>query len=124
MSVQKTILLIDDSPTSRGVARQVLLDSGYRVLEAPDGEVGLETLRKEQVQLVVSDLVMPRLDGFGLVHGMRAIENHKFTPVLMLTSISRDDLREQGLSMGIRAWVTKPVLPDHLLDTVKKLLGP
>lgn len=119
----KTILLADDSTTSRLIVGQCLQSAGYEVLEARDGVEAVDLLDGRPVHLVVSDLVMPRLDGLGLARATRELTPYRFTPILMLTSVTREDLKSQGRALGIRAWLSKPVQAAELLDAVARLLG-
>jgi two-component system chemotaxis response regulator CheY len=119
----KTILLADDSTTSRMIVGQCLQSAGYEVLEARDGNEALDLLDGRPIHLVVSDLVMPRLDGLGLARATRELTPYRFTPILMLTSVTREDLKSQGRALGIRAWLAKPVQAAELLDAVARLLG-
>jgi len=119
----KTILLADDSTTSRLIVGQCIQAAGYELLEARDGSEAIDLLDGRPVHLIISDLVMPKLDGLGLARAARDLSPYRFTPILMLTSVTREDLKAQGRAIGIRAWLAKPVQPAELLDAVARLVG-
>ena len=118
----KTILIVDDSSSLRTVVRLALVRAGYEVLEAGDGIEGLEQLEKGRVNLIVSDVNMPRMDGIAFVRKLKENTRHKFTPVIMLTTEGQDAKKEEGRAAGARAWMVKPFNPPQLLDAVSKLL--
>jgi len=118
----KTILIVDDSSSLRTVVRLALVRAGYEVLEAGDGIEGLEQLEKGRVNLIVSDVNMPRMDGIAFVRKLKENMRHKFTPVIMLTTEGQDAKKEEGRAAGAKAWMVKPFNPPQLLDAVSKLL--
>ena len=117
----KTILIVDDSSSLRTVVRLALVRAGYEVLEAGDGIEGLEQLEKGRVNLIVSDVNMPRMDGIAFVRKLKENARHKFTPVIMLTTESQESKKAEGRAAGARAWITKPFQPSQLVDAVNKL---
>ena len=118
----KTILIVDDSSSLRTVVRLALVRAGYEVLEAGDGIEGLEQLEKGRVNLIVSDVNMPRMDGISFVRKLKENTRHKFTPVIMLTTEGQDAKKAEGRAAGAKAWIVKPFNPPQLLDAVSKLL--
>jgi two-component system chemotaxis response regulator CheY len=119
----KTILIVDDSSSLRLVVRMALVNAGYDVLEAADGQQGLAQLDKAaKVNLIVSDVNMPNMDGITFVTQVKKHARHKFTPVIMLTTEGQDAKKEQGRAAGARAWIVKPFNPPQLLDAVSKLI--
>jgi len=121
----KTILIVDDSSSLRMVVRMALVNAGYDVLEAADGQQGLVQLEKAaKVNLIVSDVNMPNMDGITFVTHVKKHARHKFTPVIMLTTEGQDAKKEQGRAAGARAWIVKPFNPPQLLDAVSKLIMP
>jgi two-component system, chemotaxis family, chemotaxis protein CheY len=119
--VSKTVLVVDDSPSVRQVVSMVLLSSGYKVVEAENGLQALEKLDGARFNLIVCDVNMPEMDGITFVEQARQLESGKFTPILMLTTETKDDLRERAKSMGVRAWLVKPFQPQVLLSAISKL---
>ncbi|MFT3953222.1 MAG: response regulator [Piscinibacter sp.] len=121
--MSKTILIVDDSASLRTVVRLALCRAGYEVLEAADGLDALARLdRGDRVHLIVSDVNMPRMDGIGFVRKLREHPQHRFTPVLMLTTEGQDAKKEEGRAAGAKAWIVKPFNPPQLLAAVARLL--
>jgi two-component system, chemotaxis family, chemotaxis protein CheY len=121
----KTILIVDDSSSLRMVVKLALTRAGYEVLEACDGKDGLAQLEKAgKVNLIVSDVNMPVMDGIAFVTEVKKHPRHKFTPVVMLTTEGQDAKKEQGKAAGAKAWIVKPFNPPQLLDAVSKLILP
>ncbi len=119
----KRILIVDDSSSLRMVVRLALQRAGYEVLEAGDGVQGLAELDKAgKVNLILSDVNMPRMDGISFVKEVKAHPNHRFTPVIMLTTETGDQKKDEGRAAGAKAWLVKPVNPPQLLDAVSKLV--
>ncbi|MDH5181976.1 MAG: response regulator [Gammaproteobacteria bacterium] len=118
-----TILAVDDSASMRQMVTFTLKGAGYDVVEACDGKEALEKAKAQQFNLVISDVNMPVMDGISLIKELRALSEYKFTPLLMLTTESGDDKKQQGKSAGATGWIVKPFNPDQLLATIKKVLG-
>jgi two-component system chemotaxis sensor kinase CheA len=116
------ILVADDSPTTRSILRNVFSAAGYAVRTAVDGIDALEQLRAHPVQLVVTDLEMPRLNGFELT---RQVKSQFGLPVVLVTGLEREDDRRQGLEAGADAYVVKSTFHgEGLLEIVRQLVGP
>jgi two-component system, chemotaxis family, chemotaxis protein CheY len=120
----KTIMVIDDSASLRQVVGIALKGAGYDVVEAVDGSDALHKLPAQKVNLVVCDVNMPVMDGITFVKEIKQMPNHKFTPVIMLTTESQEARKKEGQLAGARAWVTKPFKPDVLLGAIQKLVLP
>lgn len=117
----KTILTIDDSRTMRDMLMLALVDAGYRVIQAVDGIDGLETLAAEGADVVITDINMPRLDGFGVIEGMRADPVHRAIPILVLTTESDADKKMRARDAGATGWIVKPFDPVKLVDAVRRV---
>lgn len=117
----KTIMVVDDSISIRQVVGIALKQAGYEVLEACDGKDALAKLTGQKVNLIISDVNMPNMDGISFVRELKTRAAYKFTPVLMLTTESQEDKKEQGKAAGARAWMVKPFKPEALLAAVQKL---
>jgi len=100
-----------------------LKGAGYTVIDAVDGLDALGKAKGASVDLVLTDVNMPRMDGISLIKELRAMPNFKFTPILMLTTESGSDKKMEGKSAGATGWIVKPFNPDQLLATIKKVLG-
>ncbi|SHO43468.1 response regulator [Desulfopila aestuarii] len=118
----KTILTVDDSASVRQMVSFTLKGAGYTVLEAVDGEDGLTKLNGATVDMVITDLNMPKLDGIGFIKKIRANPKGKFIPVIMLTTESQAEKKQAGKAAGATGWIVKPFKPEQLLDVVKKVL--
>ena len=118
----KTIMIVDDSASLRQVVAMALKGAGYDVLEACDGRDALAKLNGKRVNLVISDVNMPNLDGIGFVREMKKDPSHKFTPVIMLTTEGQEAKKQEGQAAGAKAWVVKPFQPQQMLDAVAKLV--
>jgi two-component system chemotaxis response regulator CheY len=117
----KTIMVVDDSMSIRQVVSLALKQAGYDVIEGVDGRDALAKLTGQKVNLIISDVNMPNMDGITFVRELKARPAYKFTPVLMLTTESQEDKKEQGKAAGARAWMVKPFKPEALLAAVQKL---
>jgi two-component system chemotaxis response regulator CheY len=119
----KRILTVDDSASIRQVVRLTLKGAGYEVVEAVDGKDALDKVNGAPVQMVLTDLNMPNLDGIGLIRALRAQPGFKFTPIVMVTTESQYSKKQEGKAAGATGWIVKPFKPDQLLAVVKKVLG-
>lgn len=122
--MEKTILIVDDSTSFRSVVAISLKDAGYQVIQATDGKDALGKLDGKKINLIISDVNMPVMDGLSFVKAAKQIAAYKFTPVIMLTTESGEDKKAAGKAAGVRAWVVKPFQPPVLLDAVNKLIQP
>ena len=118
-----SILAVDDSVSMRQMVTFTLQGAGYEVIEAQDGEQALELAKSTKVNLVLTDINMPKMDGIALIHALRALPHYKFTPILMLTTESASEKKQDGKAAGATGWIVKPFNPDQLLATIKKVLG-
>jgi len=119
----KTIMTADDSASVRQMVSFTLKQSGYEVIEAVDGKDALQKLGGQKVDMLITDLNMPNLDGIGLIKGARALPACKFIPIVMLTTESQDSKKQEGKAAGATGWIVKPFKPEQLLSVVKKVLG-
>jgi len=116
------ILAVDDSASMRQMVSFTLRNAGHEVLEAADGREALEIARKTPVNLVLSDVNMPNMDGIQLIRELRALPSYRFTPILMLTTESAASRKQEGKAAGATGWIVKPFDPDQLLATVDRVL--
>jgi len=100
-----------------------LKGTGYQVIEAVDGEEALNYAKSRNVNLVITDVNMPNMDGISLIKALRSLPGYRFTPLLMLTTESSSEKKQQGKAAGATGWIVKPFNPEQLLSTVKKVLG-
>ena len=119
----KTIMTADDSASVRQMVSFTLKQNGYDVIEAVDGKDALQKLGGQKVDMLITDLNMPNLDGIGLIKAARALPSCKFIPIIMLTTESQDSRKQEGKAAGATGWVVKPFKPEQMIAVVKKVLG-
>lgn len=117
----KTIMTVDDSASVRQMVAFTLKKEGYSVIEACDGKDALGKL-KGGVNMVITDLNMPNMDGIELIKNVRAQAAYKFIPIVMLTTESQATKKQEGKTAGATGWIVKPFTPEQLLAVVKKVL--
>ncbi|OLS59963.1 response regulator [Pseudomonas putida] len=119
----KTILIVDDSASMRQLVKLSLTGAGHQVIEACDGKDALTKLTGQKINLIISDVNMPNLDGIGLVKQVKQLSAYRFTPIMMLTTESEQSKKAEGQAAGAKAWIVKPFQPQQLLAAVEKLIG-
>lgn len=119
----KKILTVDDSSSVRQMVSFTLGKAGYQVLEAVDGQQGLDTASRQGFDMVITDLNMPNMDGIQMIQEIRKLEGYRFTPILMLTTESQADRKDAGRKAGATGWIVKPFNSDQLVGVLRKLLG-
>lgn len=118
----KTILAVDDSSSLRQMVAFSLKAAGYQVVEAVDGQDGLDKAKQQTVDLVLTDQNMPRMDGISLTKKLRDNPKFKATPILILTTESSDQMKQAGRAAGATGWLVKPFDPAKLLEVIKKVV--
>ena len=118
----KKILAVDDSASMRQMVLFTLKQAGYDVLQASDGVEALAMARKGVVDLVLTDVHMPNMDGITLVRELRELLDYKFVPMLMLTTESSQEKKMDGKRAGATGWIIKPFNPPQLLATVARVI--
>jgi two-component system, chemotaxis family, chemotaxis protein CheY len=118
----KTIMTVDDSSSLRQMVSFVLRGGGYEVVEAKDGLDALSKLEGRELHLIVTDINMPNMDGLEFTRQLRAISQYKFVPIVLLTTESHPEKKQEGKAAGATAWIVKPFSPDQLLAVVKKVM--
>ncbi len=121
--MSKRALAVDDSKTMRDMVSFTLKGAGFEVIEAEDGKDALTKLGGNKVDVVITDLNMPNMNGFELIRALRANTNYKFTPILMLTTEGDDTKKNEGKSAGATGWIVKPFNPEKLVQVVQKVCG-
>ena len=121
---QKLIMVIDDSVSLREVVGISLRTAGYEVIEACDGKDALSKLNGRKVQLMICDVNMPVMDGISFVKEVKQLPRHRYVPIIMLTTESRESRKVEGQLAGAKAWVVKPFRPEQMLRAVSKLIQP
>ena len=118
----KRIMTVDDSATVRTMLNLTLTSAGYEVVEACDGDEALALLEAGSVDLLVTDLNMPKMDGITLAGAARKIPGSRFMPIIMLTTESHDAKRQEGKAAGASGWIVKPFKPEQLIGVVRMVL--
>jgi two-component system chemotaxis response regulator CheY len=118
----RMVLTVDDSTSMRQMVKATLLSAGYDVVEAADGQEALDYARENPVDLVITDVNMPRMDGITLVSELRSLPSYRLTPVLLLTTESSMDKKMEGKKAGATGWIVKPFNPAQLLATLARVL--
>lgn len=120
--MSKVIMTADDSTSIRQMVSFTLTQAGYEVVQAVDGQDAVNKLGNTHVDMLITDLNMPNLDGFGLIQQVRAMPQFKFMPIIMLTTESQGDMKQKGKAVGATGWIVKPFKPEQLLAVIKKVL--
>lgn len=119
----KTILSVDDSASVRQMVSLTLSAAGYAVVEAGDGAEGLAKASGTQLDMVVTDLNMPKMDGLSLIRELRKLPAYRGVPILFLTTESDAAKKAEAKAAGATGWITKPFKQEQLLQVVRKVLG-
>lgn len=119
----KRILVAEDRPASLELIRTVLESAGYDVIEAVDGQEAVEKASADPVDLILLDLQMPKLDGFGVVTHLRRDPRFQSTPIVALTASAMQGDRERALAAGFSSYITKPVEVAALRSEMERLIG-
>ncbi len=117
----KLVLTVDDSRTIREMVSFTLKGAGFDVIEAEDGKLALQAVANKKPDLIITDLNMPNMDGLTLIRELRAQNDFKSTPILMLTTEQGDDKKSEGRSAGATGWIVKPFDPEKLIQVVGKV---
>lgn len=117
----KTIMTIDDSSTIRQMVRFTMSEAGFEVIEAVDGVEALAKLNGHKVDVFLSDVNMPNLDGIELTRRLRANPGTRFTPIVLVTTESQPEKKMAGKAAGASGWIVKPFDPAQLVAVVKRV---
>ncbi len=125
--MNKTILLVDDSPTLRLSVRFLLHDDGFRVIEARDGIEGLRKLNdimrdNIKIQMIITDINMPGMDGLTFIKKVKQIDELKFIPIIVLSTEFGDDKKMEAKGLGVAGWLRKPFRDETIKKIVKKFV--
>jgi two-component system chemotaxis response regulator CheY len=119
-----TILVVDDDPNNQRVLNYTLRKAGYTLLQAPNGQIGLDILRQARVDLIILDMSMPVMDGLSMLRAIRSSTHLVNQPVIILTASSDDHEMAVAEKIGFQACLTKPTSSRVLLQTVADILNP
>ncbi len=116
------ILTVDDSPSVRQVVRIVLEGAGHTVSEAGNGQEGLAKARSGGLDLIITDLNMPVMNGIDFIRALRAVPAAAGVPIVFLTTESADAMKSEARAAGATGWITKPFKPEQILAVASKLV--
>lgn len=119
--MSKKVLTVDDSRTIRNMLMMTLNGAGYHTVQAEDGQEGLEILDDAKPDVIVTDINMPRLDGFGFIEGVRRNALYRAVPILVLTTESDQEKKNRARQAGATGWIVKPFDPAKLIDAIERV---
>lgn len=120
----KRVMAVDDSVTVRQVLVMAMEGAGYEVIEASDGEDALQKYKAGHIDMLVTDLNMPNMDGIALIKEVRQMPGNRFLPIIMLTNEAQPEMKALGKKAGASGWITKPFRPEQLLAVVRMICPP
>jgi two-component system, chemotaxis family, chemotaxis protein CheY len=122
MTMGKTVLTVDDSRTMRDMLKLALTDAGHTVLQAEDGVHGVEVLAQAgDVDVIITDINMPRMDGYGFIDHVRGNPKTRATPILVLTTESEPAKKQRARDAGATGWIVKPFDPVKLVAAIRRV---
>src|SRR6476620_11843298 len=116
------VLTVDDSRTILAMLHHTLSNAGFEVLQAEDGQQGLDVLKKQAVDVVITDINMPVMDGIEFIKQVRASGQHNILPILTLTTETSQDKRDQGRAAGGTGWIVQPFDPERLISVIHRVV--
>jgi len=119
--MSKTILTVDDSRMMREMLGKVLRDAGYTVVQADDGMNGVEALKTCSPDVIITDINMPRMDGYGFIAAVRQDQQHRTKPILVLSTESDPVKKNRAREAGATGWIVKPFNADSLIGAVRRV---
>jgi two-component system chemotaxis response regulator CheY len=118
----RKVLIVDDSAAVRQLVGLALKGAGYEVVEAVHGRDALEKLGNGRVDMMLTDLNMPEMDGIEFIKAVRSTTELKFTPIVMLTTEAQEAMKQEGKMAGASGWIVKPFKSSELIGIVKKFI--
>lgn len=118
----KTVLIVEDSKSMRQLVAYTMREGGFEVIESGDGDEALMSVAEKRVDLVITDLNMPGMDGIELIRELRRHPLNKFTPIIVLTTDNLEQRRRKAKDAGATGWIVKPFHPEKLLRAVAKVV--
>lgn len=121
--MSKKIMTVDDSASVRQLVSFTLKQQGYEVSEAVNGSEALKKLKQEKIDMLITDINMPEMDGISLIKMVRDDPSYKFMPIIILTTESQTGKKEEAKAAGATGWIIKPFRPDQLVSAIRKVMG-
>ena len=119
--MSKRILTVDDSRTMRDMLKAALTTAGFETVQAEDGVHGLEVLGQNSVDLIITDINMPNMDGFELIERIRGEDRYRGLPILVLTTESSPEKKARARESGATGWLVKPFQPEQLVSVIRRV---
>lgn len=120
--MSKKIMTVDDSSSIRQLVSFTLKQHGYEVVEAVNGAEALKKLKQEKIDMLITDINMPEIDGISLIKMVRDDPSYRFIPIIILTTGSQTGKKEAAKAAGATGWIIKPFRPDQLVSAIKKVM--
>lgn len=121
--MSKKVLIVDDASLIRNIVERAVSEAGHEAILATNGQEGLDALEENEIDLIFSDINMPIMGGFEMIETIRQHARHKFIPIVMLTTESKEELKKRAQKSNVKAWLLKPFNKDKFLLVLKKILG-
>jgi two-component system chemotaxis response regulator CheY len=118
----RKIMTVDDSASIRQLVSFTLKQHGYEVVEAVNGTEALKKLKQEKIDMLITDINMPEIDGISLIKMVRDDPSYRFIPIIILTTGSQTEKKEAAKAAGATGWIVKPFRPDQLVSAIKKVM--
>lgn len=122
MGIEKKILVVDDCDTTRKLLSYIIRERGYKILNATNGIEALEVMATDPIDLIVTDLNMPQMDGYELCRSLRSQDSTRDIPVIMVTTEAGEADRKAGFEAGVTTYLSKPISPQRLLYEIEKII--
>jgi len=119
----KKILIVDDASLIRNVTQRAVEEAGFEAVLANNGQEGLVALQENEIDFIFSDINMPIMSGIEMIKELRTLPKYKYTPIVMLTTETKKELKDEAKALGVKAWLVKPFNKDKFLLVLEKLLG-
>jgi len=119
----KRIMTVDDSASVRQLISFTLKQHGYEVVEAVNGIEALKKLKQEKMDMLITDINMPQIDGISLIKIVREDPLYRLIPILILTTESQIEKKDAAKAVGATGWIVKPFRPDQLVSAIRKVMG-
>lgn len=119
----RTVMIVDDAIVIRQLIGLTLSRQGFEIIEAMNGTDALSKLANREVVMIITDLNMPEMDGLELIRNIRSQQEHRFTPIVMLTTVSQEEKKKEGQKAGASGWLLKPFNAMQLISTVNRYVA-
>lgn len=119
--MNKLVLTVDDSRTMRQMLKIALDNAGFDVVQAEDGIDGIDALQQKTPRIIITDINMPRLDGYGFMEYVRSQDHLRQTPILVLTTETDAEKKARARKAGASGWIVKPFDPTKLVDAIRRV---